>query len=134
MTKVENLSKEFSKPITSLRLARTTARQSIQARASKKCQTKPTLKTFLISKNTQRVYIRLCFIGKEKSHSTFKSTRVIILYFTSLLETKSPINWIHQRIGPQTTALSFYFHCFKQLLTNAEDCVDLYKKSVLQKH
>ena len=89
------------------RLARTTARQPIEARACKKCQTKFTMEDFLISKNTQRVYHRLRFIWKEKSHSTFKSTRGIICDFTSQSETKSPIKWIHQRIGPQTTALSF---------------------------
>ena len=77
-----------------------------RARA-KKCQTKFTMENFLISKNTQRVYNRLRFIWKEKSHSTFKSTRGIICHFTSQSETKSPIKWIHQRIGPQTTALSF---------------------------
>ena len=40
---------------------------------------------------------------------------------------------IHCRNGRQTTALPFYFQCFKQLVRNAQSHLDLYKKKCLAK-
>ena len=40
---------------------------------------------------------------------------------------------IHCRNGRQTTAITFYFQCFKQLVRNVQSHVDLYKKKCLAK-
>ena len=127
MTNFENLSTQFFKKI-SIRSARAPLRANRLRRARAKDKKKKNDAKIFDLKKYSKSLQQGSFYFKGKSHSTFWSTRGIICYSTSQFETKIPLKWIHQRIGPQTTALSFYFHCFKQLLTIAEDCLDLYKK------